>query len=157
MFVVLLTSIVNACNLAKCISLNNQKCTTQPTLISLHHNEYTQELHHYPFVVDWCVGSCNTLKRPNKLITLNYSNKACVSNKTEDLNPNVFNKIIGYMNRKHVSYECKFKFDGSKCNSNQMWNNDKFWCECKNLKEHQVCKKYIFGILLHVVVKLVNI
>ena len=52
MFVVLLPSIVNACNLAKCISLNNQKCTTQPTLISLHHNEYTQEFYHYPFVVD---------------------------------------------------------------------------------------------------------
>ena len=61
------------------------------------------------------------------------------------------------MNQKHVSCECKSKFDGSKCNSNQMWNNDKFWCECKNLKEHKVCKKYIFGILLHVVVKLVNI
>ena len=52
MFVVLLTSIVNVCNLAKCISLNNQKCMTQPTLISLHHNEYTQELHQYPFVAD---------------------------------------------------------------------------------------------------------
>ena len=61
MFVVLLTSIVNVCNLAKCISLNNQKCMTQPTLISLHHNEYTQGLHQYPFVADWCVGSCNTL------------------------------------------------------------------------------------------------
>ena len=28
---------------------------------------------------------------------------------------------------KHVSYECKFKFDGRKCNLNQKWNNDKCW------------------------------
>ena len=31
----------------------------QPTLIDLHPNEYTQELHYYPFTVklDRCVGS----------------------------------------------------------------------------------------------------
>ena len=26
---------------------------------------------------------------------------------------------------KHVSYECKCKFDGRKCNSDQWWSNDK--------------------------------
>ena len=26
---------------------------------------------------------------------------------------------------KHVSYECRCKFDGSKCNASQKWNNDK--------------------------------
>ena len=26
---------------------------------------------------------------------------------------------------KHRSCECKCKFDGRKCNSNQKWNNDK--------------------------------
>ena len=26
---------------------------------------------------------------------------------------------------KHISWECKWKFDGRKCNSNQWWNNDK--------------------------------
>ena len=26
---------------------------------------------------------------------------------------------------KHVPCECKCKFDGRKCNSNQKWNNDK--------------------------------
>ena len=25
---------------------------------------------------------------------------------------------------KYVSWECKCKFDGRKCNSNQWWNND---------------------------------
>ena len=37
----LLTSIVSACNLIKCMSLSNQKCMTQPTLINLHPNEYS--------------------------------------------------------------------------------------------------------------------
>ena len=42
---------------------------------------------------------------------------------------------------KHISRECIYKFDDRKCNSNQKWNNDKCWCECKNQKEHRVCEK----------------
>ena len=41
----LLVSIVNASNHTKCISLSNQKFMTQPTLINLHPNEYSQEFH----------------------------------------------------------------------------------------------------------------
>ena len=37
--------------------------------------------------LDRCVGSCNTLN--------DLSNKACVPNKTEDLNLSVFNMITG--------------------------------------------------------------
>ena len=42
----LLTSIVvnTSCH-RKCVSLRNQKCKIQPTLINLHPNEYNQELH----------------------------------------------------------------------------------------------------------------
>ena len=40
-FVILLTSIVNASNRAKRVSKNNQKCMTQPTLINLQPNECT--------------------------------------------------------------------------------------------------------------------
>ena len=36
MFLRLLISIVNTSNHAKCVSLRNQKCMIQPTLISLH-------------------------------------------------------------------------------------------------------------------------
>ena len=34
---------------------------TQPILINLHSNEYSQGIHYYPFVVklDRCFGSCN--------------------------------------------------------------------------------------------------
>ena len=99
----------------------------QPTLIKLHPNEYSQELHYYPFAVklDRWVGSCNTLN--------DLSNKVCVPNKTEDSNLSVFNMITGINESKtltkHISWECKCKFDGRKCNSNQWWNNDKYWCE----------------------------
>ena len=63
-FIVLLSNIVNGSNYTKCVSLNNQKCMTQPTLVNLYPNEYSQEFHYYPFAVklDRCVGSCNTLK-----------------------------------------------------------------------------------------------
>ena len=54
---------------------------------------------------------------------------------------------------KDISCECKCKFDGRKCNSNQWWNNDKFDVSEKNI----YVKKIIFGILLHVVVKMENI
>ena len=33
---------------------------------------------------------------------------------------------------KHISSKCECKFDSKKCNSNEMWNNNKCWCECKN-------------------------
>ena len=41
--------------------------------------------------------------------------------------------------KKHLSCECKCKFDGRKCNSNQKWNNDKSLFECK---KHNICEKY---------------
>ena len=85
MFIVLLSKIVNASNHTKCVALRNQKWEIQTTLINLHPNEYSQELHK-PFAVklDRCVGSCNT---PN-----NLSNK-CVFQIKQDLNVRVFNMI----------------------------------------------------------------
>ena len=40
---------------------------------------------------------------------------------------------------KHLSCECKYKFDGRNCNPNQKWNNEKSRCECK---KHNICEKY---------------
>ena len=80
------------------------------------------------------VGSCNTLN--------DLSNKVCIPNETEDLHLSVFNIVIGINESKtltnHISFECKCKFHGRKCNSDQWWNNDKCRCECK--KRH-VCEK----------------
>ena len=69
----------------------------QPTLINLHPNEYSQELHCYPFSVklDRCIGSCNTIN--------DLSNKVCGRNKAEDLNLSLLSMITQiheYMNQK---------------------------------------------------------
>ena len=55
---------------------------------------------------------------------------------------------------KFTSCGCKWKFDGRKCNSNQKCENDKCWWECK---KHNILEKIIFGIPLHLVVKIENI
>ena len=129
MFIGLLTGIVSANNHAKFVSLSDEKCTTQPSVINLHLNEYTQGLHYCSFAVNLlrCVGSCNTL---NEL-----PNKVCVANKTEYLNLSDLNMITEINDSKtltkHSPCECKCKFDGRKCNSNQKWNNDKYQCECQ--------------------------
>ena len=118
-FVGLLTDLVNGCNHTKCVSLSNQKCMTQPTLVNSHSKECSQEFQYYPFSVklDQCVGSCNTL------------NKVCVQNRTKDFNLIVFNMITVINEpirmKKHISCICKCKLDGTKCNSNQWWHNNK--------------------------------
>ena len=50
-FIALLTGLVNGSNHTKCVSLSNQKCMIQDTLISLHPNEYSQRFHYYTFAV----------------------------------------------------------------------------------------------------------
>ena len=69
------------------MSLKNKNCMIQSTIINLHPNECSQEVHYYPFAVklDRCIGSCNNLN--------DLPNKVCVPNKTEDLNLSVFNMI----------------------------------------------------------------
>ena len=39
---------------------------------------------------------------------------------------------------KHISCECKCKYDGRKCNPDQWWNNGKCRCECN---KHYICEK----------------
>ena len=122
MFIRLLTGLVRASNHTKCVALSNQKCKIQPTFINLHPN-VSQEIHYHPFTVklDKCIGSWNTLN--------DLSNKVCVPNKTEDLNLSMFNMNSGINELKtltrHISCECKCKFDKRKCNLNQSWNNNK--------------------------------
>ena len=83
MFIILLSSIVNASNHKKCNLLDNQKCMIQSTL------PYSQELNLYTFEVklDWCVRSCDTLD--------DLANSVFIPNKTEDLNLSVLNMITG--------------------------------------------------------------
>ena len=55
---------------------------------------------------------------------------------------------------KHILCDCKCKFGSSKCSSNQKWNNNVSAKIQKNIMRE---KKTIFGILLHVLVKMANI
>ena len=148
-FIGLLTGIGNRSNHTKCISWSNQKCMTQPTLINLYSNEYSQEFHYYPFAVklDRCVGSCNTLN--------DLSNKVCVPNKTEDLNLSVFNMITGINESKtltkHISCECKCRFDGKnviQVNGGITINID------VSIKTFMYVKKTMFGILLYIILEI---
>ena len=139
MFIELLTSIVSASNHTKCVWLSNQKCMIQPILINLHCNEYSQELHYYPFAVklDRCVGSCNTLN--------DLSNKVCIPNKTEDLNLSLCKMITGRNESKTLKNMYHVK-------SSQIMVNVGV-----NVKNIVYVKNIIFGILLPVVAKMVTI
>ena len=72
------------------------------------------------------------------------------SRKTEDLNVGFSIMIIGINESKtltkHVSCECKCKFDETKCKSNQWLNNNNVDMSIKN----------VFWILLHVIVRMEN-
>ena len=56
---------------------------------------------------------------------------------------------------KHMSCEYECKVDGRKFSSNQQWNNDECPRDCSQ-KSIICAKKTIFGILLHVFTKIVN-
>ena len=128
-FIGLLTSIVNRSIDTKCVSLRNRKCMIQPSLINLYPNEYSQELHYYPYAVkvDRCVRSFNTFN--------DLSNTVCVPSKSEDINIYVFNMITEHFNK------TPYKFDGSQIKSRIMINvND-------SVKDIIYVIKIIFGIL----------
>ena len=140
----LLTGLVNRSNHTKCVSLRNHKCVTPPTLINLYPNEYSQEFHYYALAVklDRCFGSCNTLN--------DFSNKVCVRNKTEDLDISMFNMITGINESKtlakHISCKCKCRVDGEITMNVNV-----------KVKEIMHVKKFMFGILLNVIVKTENV
>ena len=87
----------------------------QPALLNLHPNEYSREFQYYPFAfkLDRCAGSCSTLN--------DLSNKVYVPNKSEDLNLSMSSMITGTNESKaltkHISYECKCRFDERKYNT----------------------------------------
>ena len=58
---------------------------------------------------------------------------------------------------KHISRDCKCKFDGSKHNLNQKWNKPKCKCEFKNPINHCLCQKDYVGIVVYVLMRVMNI
>ena len=59
--------------------------------------------------------------------------------------------VINYIVKKNTGIK---NFDGSKCNSDEWWNNKKCRCESKNVI---YVKKIMFADLLHIIVKMKNI
>ena len=107
---------------------------TQPNLINLHPNEYCQGVRYNPYTtnLDRIMGSYYTLN--------GLSNIICVVNKAGDLNLNDFNMITGITKSKtltkHLSCKCKSRSDGSQCNLNQKFNNNKCCYEGESSKKY---------------------
>ena len=87
----------------------------------------------YPFMISFnkCTGSCNV-----------RSPKICVPKESKDMNMKGFNMITNKNKAKtmtkHISCDCKSKFNSTTCNSNQKWNKETCQCKCKN---YHKCKK----------------
>ena len=93
----------------KCSFLNDEPCMVRPTLIDWKPVELI-----YPFMIslDKCNESCNVL-----------SPKRCVPKETKGINVKAFNiktsKNEAKTMTKHISCDCKYKFNSTTCNSNQ--------------------------------------
>ena len=93
----------------------------RPTVIDLN----PVDLKYYPFMIslDKCIGSFNVLS-PN----------TCFPKETKDINVKAFNMIRNKTEartlRKHISCDCKYRFNSTTINSNQKWNNRVFKCKC---------------------------
>ena len=122
----------------------------QHAFINLHSNEYSQEFHCYPFAVklNRCVGSCNTLN--------DFSNKVCVSNKTEDKNLCVFNMITGINESKTLTKQSIYHANVNVylMEENVIQINGGIVINVYvSVKSVMYVKKIMFGIQLHVTVK----
>ena len=106
------------------MSINNQQCVVRSTSIDLN----TDDIHYYSFTlnVDRCDGSYDTVED----LFLEYCCRICIPNLTEDVDLKVFNMMKGISESKtlikNISCEYKCEFDGTKYNSKQSWNNDKY-------------------------------
>ena len=116
----------------KCVSLNNEPHMIIHFLIDLNLFEFK----YYSFMIslDICNGSCNSVN--------NLSMRICIPSKRKDVKVKVFNMITSRNKAKtlvkQISCDCKWKFNSTTCNSNQIWNNETSQCECKN---YRTCKK----------------
>ena len=79
--------------------------------------------------LDKCNGSCNVFRR------------VCVPKETKDINVKAFNMIANKNQTKtmtkHISCDCKCKFNSTTCNSSQKWNNET--CCYRKLIERFTC------------------
>ena len=122
------------------ISVNNQARKVRPEIINFNNDEPV----FYPFSIKTskCSGSCNNINDP-------YA-KICVPGVVKNLNVKVFNLMSRINETRHIKWQetckCKCRVDASVCNNKQCWNDDKCWCEFKELIDKGVCDKgYIWN------------
>ena len=106
------------CTATKWLTLDNETYLIRSTLIDLN----PIEINYYPSMIGLykCNGCCNVVD--------DLSTKICFPGEAKDLNVKVFN-IITRRNEaktlvKHISCDCKCKFNNTTCNRNQKWIND---------------------------------
>ena len=56
----------------------------------------------------------------------------------------------------HETCKCECRLDEIVCNNKQRWNEDKCWCECKELIDKGVLIKDMHGILVIVNANVTN-
>ena len=97
-------------------SMSNQECRVRPTIMNININEPL--FYPYSILVNKCSGSCNNTNDP-------YT-KLCVPDVVKDMNINEIRHVSW-----HKTCTCKCRLDSGVCNNNQLWNNDKYRCECE--------------------------
>ena len=133
-FIGLLTGLVKSSNHTKRVLLCNQKYMIQPTLVNLHPNEYSQEFHYYSFDV-----KLDVLKVV--ILWMIYLMKHVFQ--IEDLSLTVFNNV-------NVNLDLLEEIE-IQINAGIMINVN------MSVKNVMYVGKIMFGIMLHVIVKMENI
>ena len=90
------------------------------------------ELKYYPLMISLSSGNCNV-----------FSPRIYIPKKTKDINVKAFimitSKYEAKTMTKHISCDCKYKFNITTCNSNKKWSNKTCQYERKNYRK---CKKH---------------
>ena len=112
-------------NSLECKSMINQKCRARLKIIDVNSNDPV--FYPYNIKVNKCSGSCNNINNP-------YG-KICIPNIIKKINVKAFNLISRINETKqilwHESCKCICKSSDAICNTNQLWNDDRCRCECR--------------------------
>ena len=93
------------------------------------------------------------LKQVNAAVAVTISiihMQKCVPDVVKNLNVKVFNLMSRTNETRHIKWQetckCKCRLDASIFNNKKRWNDDKCWCESKELIDKGVCdRRYIWS------------
>ena len=131
----LIPNVLNV-NSLECILMNNQECKARPKMIDTNANEPV--FYPYSIKVNKCSGSDNNINNP-------YA-KLHIPDVVKKINVKVFDHMSGINETRqmlwHETCKCVCRLSVAVCNSNQIWNDDKCRCECReDLVDKKVCDK----------------